>query len=130
MFPDHIKLKEAAHIGEELFDDNSYELERSCLSLQKGVERKLFTLDVGLRTYGITREQYEEYLAKDIAKILNVNFPANKSLSDQVSTIHVLERIFPLLSSFSFPQNNLIAIRRVLERLSKEVEKAYTHDSH
>ena len=71
MFPDHIKFKEAAYIGEELFDDEQYELERSCVSLQSGVERKLFTLDAGLKTYGITIEQYEQYLAKGDFKSSN-----------------------------------------------------------
>ena len=64
MFPDPTKYKESAYIGEELFDDPAYELERACRSLRRCVERKLFTLNAGLKSYGITNEQYEKLLSK------------------------------------------------------------------
>ena len=63
-FPDPTKYKESAYIGEDLFDDPAYELERACRSLRKCVERKLFTLNAGLKSYGITNEQYEKFLSK------------------------------------------------------------------
>jgi hypothetical protein len=64
MFPDHQQFNEAAHIGEELFDDKSYELERNCQSIQKGFERGLFTIEAGLKAYGVTMEEYDQYLGK------------------------------------------------------------------
>lgn len=64
MYPEHQHFKEAAHIGEELFDDEFYELERNCQSIKRGLDGKVFTLEDGLKAYNVSREKYEEFFGR------------------------------------------------------------------
>jgi len=70
------KYIEEAHIGEELFQDKAYELERQCMTVQNTVQRKVFSLAEALEAYGVSNEDFENYLAKTITeKYLNTITP-------------------------------------------------------
>lgn len=127
MFPDHEKFKEAAHIGEELFNDESSELERNCQCIQRGLEQKLFTMEAGLKAYGVTIKEYEQYLGKDLANLLSAYVATNEALINDSIFIHVISY---MVGHISKPQNdryNLDPVIKALGKLSEEVEQKHAH---
>lgn len=55
---------EAAHIGEELFDDADYESERQCRSAHHAISRDLLNREKALKVYKVSIDQYASFLAK------------------------------------------------------------------
>jgi hypothetical protein len=125
MFPDKKEYKEAAHIGEELFEDKDYELERQCMSVQRGVERNLFPLDVALNAYNVTREQYEEFLAKNINKQLQAYLLIQPNAFGYSTYFHIMDRMVHLLAGEHNSHNMkyLHPLLKELRKLSKDIEK-------
>jgi hypothetical protein len=70
MSPDKYRLTESAYIGEELFTDAGYELERQCASVRHAEERKLMSREEALEAFGVSPEQYTAYLARNTSHIL------------------------------------------------------------
>lgn len=127
MFPEHQEFKEAAHIGEELFNDNSYEIERNCQSIQRGMERKLFTMEAGLKVYGVTMEQYEQYLGKDMTNLLSSYISTNKTIVNGPSFIHVISYMVKHFSEPKPEYDNFNSVIKALNKFTKEVEEKYAH---
>ena len=64
MYLDRSKSNEAAHVAEELFQDEVYELERQCMVVQDTVEQGVFTLDQALKGYKVSMNAYTDFLAR------------------------------------------------------------------
>jgi hypothetical protein len=90
MYPDKYRLTESAYIGEELFSDAVYDLERQCASVSHAEQRKLMSREEALEAFEVTPEQYTAYLARNTSHIL---WPAHKSVlswTESVMTLQVL----------------------------------------
>ena len=67
MSSDKSNLNEMAHIGEELVTDSSLsDLDRKCLIVKESVQDEDFTLDEALKVYGLSRKDYENFIAKNL----------------------------------------------------------------
>lgn len=65
-----VKLTEAGYIGEELFSDSAYELERQCAFVHRTLERKLMSQEEALEAHGVTADQYTAYLLRNTLDLL------------------------------------------------------------
>jgi len=126
MFPDNEQFKEATHIGEELFDDQAYELDRRCRSVQRGVERNLFARETALKSYGVTRQQYEDYLSRNLTEHLQSSISINYIVTslDYGYFIHVMDRMLQNLAKIPHHGRlkHLDSTINEMKKLSKEVE--------
>jgi hypothetical protein len=131
MYPDKHTHTEAAHIGEELLDDPSYEIEKKCESIQRGVERGLFDVPAGLKAYGVLQSDYDRYLGEHLSEQLVTAVSLSTAATGYTSYIHVINHMMvsfanasPLFSSHS---KSLVSALRALKKLSKEAEEEKYH---
>jgi hypothetical protein len=93
MLLDRTKYKEAAHIGEELFQDAAYELERQCMTVESVVKRKILSLPEALEAYEVTKEEFENYLAKNISENFLTLYVTGENI-DRKMYLHVMSKAF------------------------------------
>jgi len=131
MFPDKHINTEAAHIGEELFDDMAYEIGRKCESVQHGIERGIFDLPTGLKAYGVLQADYDTYLGEHMSEQLVTAVSLSTAVSGYTSYIHVINYMMVSFAntspSFSSHSKTLTSALRALKKLSKEVEEEKYH---
>jgi len=95
MFPKDVDYREEAHIGEELFDDLSYELERQCMVVQSTVEKGIFSLERALKSYKVQKEDYDNFLAKQQYEILQKSiYGSSNANAEDLSSFSVLYKLF------------------------------------
>ncbi len=125
MFPDKKEYGEAAHIGEELFGDIEYELQRQCMSVQRGVERNLFPLDIALKAYCVTLEQYEDFLAKSINEQLQANLWIQSNAPDYSIYLNIMDRMLIFFAGKDNSNNmrHIDPVLKELRKLSKNIKK-------
>ena len=121
MYLDRSKSNEAAHVAEELFQDEAYELERNCMVVQDTVEQGVFTLDQALKGYKVSMSDYTDFLARkgtnDITdKVQGQSAQVTHTVLLEVVAKMVLENFNP--GDFSRVLNNA-------RRIKKQTEAAY-----
>jgi len=127
MSPDKYRLTESAYIGEELFADASYELERQCASVRHAEERKLMSREKALEAFEVTPEQYTAYLARNTSQILWPVLTTELSWTESLIALRVLSAN---LMEFASHQNqakmvhlkHLSAALRAMKKLTDEAE--------
>lgn len=63
-------LAEEGYIGQEILDESSVsDTERKCITIRETVEDGDFTLEKALSLYGVTRLEYDNFIAKDEGSI-------------------------------------------------------------
>ena len=62
MLPGNNNLREAAHIAEELLDDQALETERKCESIERAVTGKIMSLQQALAMYKADMDSYINYI--------------------------------------------------------------------
>ena len=66
MFSDkYHKMKEEAHVGQELLDsDPLSDLDRKCVTVKQVVQEKDFKLEEALSLYQVSKSDYESFLVR------------------------------------------------------------------
>jgi hypothetical protein len=93
MLRDRKKYTEAAHIGEEFFQNKDYELERQCMTVQSSVQRKVLSLPEALDAYGITKEQFGNFLVKNIREDVFTSL-SKDGMVDVTMYLDILKKLF------------------------------------
>jgi hypothetical protein len=131
MYPGKHAYTEAAHIGEELFDDPAYEVEQNCERIQRGVERGIFDVPGGLQAYKVLQSDYDKYLGEHLAEQLVTAVSLSTATAGYTSYIHVINYMMesfahssPVFSSHSKSPEPAL---RALKKLSKEAEEKKFH---
>jgi|SRR5579859_2539741 len=66
-------LREEAHIGEELMaDSNVSKSDRKCFVIRQSVADGDFTLEEALAAYGVSREDFNNYLSRQVVSEITV----------------------------------------------------------
>ncbi|QJD98237.1 hypothetical protein HH214_21330 [Mucilaginibacter robiniae] len=133
------RLTESAYIGEELFADADYELERQCASVRHAEERGLMSREQALDAFEVTPEQYTAFLAHNTSHIL---WPAADtkvwSWTESVITLRVMNiNLIQFANHQTQTQGKhlkylktLNAALRAMKKLTEEVEvQSQTSDS-
>jgi len=120
------KLTEADYIGEELFDNAAYELERQCASVRHTEERKIMSRGRALEIFEVSADQHTEYLAKNAFHIL---WPADTTVINWGESSISLKAINATLIYFaSRHQGSTAALKhldaalRAMKKLNEEAE--------
>lgn len=73
---------DSGSIAKELFSEGFSEIMDKCKVVEMTVEDKDFTREEALKIYGVTKEQYENYLEKKVSKelIYHISFTAESLL--------------------------------------------------
>jgi hypothetical protein len=91
-------LKEEAYIGEELAVDGVAKLDRKCFVVRQAVADGDFTLEEALLAYGVTREDFYNYISQQVASEINVFFSSSSShvlaLTGSIAVIGELYKVF------------------------------------
>jgi hypothetical protein len=127
MSTDKYRLTESAYIGEELFADASYELERQCASVRHAEERRLMSREEALEAFEVTPGQYTAYLARNTSQIL---WPVNPAVLSRMENLIALRVLNANLMEFASHQNqakmvhlkHLNAALRAMKKLTDEAE--------
>ena len=126
MSPLKYTLTEAAYIGEELFDNAAYELERQCASVRHAEERKLMSREQALEIFEVSPDQYTEYLAKNAFLIL---WPTDTNIVNWSESSISLKAINATLIYFATRhQGSTVALKhwdaalRAMKKVTEEAE--------
>ena len=120
MLTDRENYKEEGYIGEELFQNPAYELERQCMTVESTVKRKIFTLPEALELYEVSEEQFENYLAKNIFENFSTLYTTDGTLNQNIS-LHVVNKVFQQVMGGRH-KNKVAKIDKEIRRLSNEIE--------
>jgi hypothetical protein len=93
MLPGREKYKEAAHTGEEFFQDKAYELERQCMTVQSAVQRKILSFPEALEAYGVTKEQFANYLVKNIREEMYTTLYTGTGIIDVTMYLEIIKKL-------------------------------------
>lgn len=99
-------LKEEAYIGEELIaDSNVSNLDRKCFVVKQAVADGDFTLEEALTYYGVTREDFNNYLSQQVISEMSVFFSQSSShVLAVTSSIAVIGQLYKVLLGNVDPQ--------------------------
>ena len=99
-------LKEEAYIGEELIaDSNVSNLDRKCFVVKQAVADGDFPLEEALTAYGVTREDFNNYLSRQVISEMSVFFSQSSSQVLAVtSSIAVIGQLYKVLLGNVDPQ--------------------------
>lgn len=112
---------EASYIADELSRDVT-DLDRKCLVIKQTLQDGDFTLSEALKSYEVSRSDYESFFAKNIIEELHLTFPLNQSPKLQAAfTIEVIASIYKDL--FSSVDKNSEYVLQHFESLLKEIEE-------
>ena len=93
MLPDRKKYTEAAHTGEEFFQDKAYELERQCMTVQSAVQRKILSFPEALEAYGVTKEQFGDYFVKNIKEEMYTTLYTGIGIIDVTTYLEIIKKL-------------------------------------
>ncbi len=124
MYPDNLKYqKEEAHTGEELLNSSQVsDLERTCMVIKQLVDDKAFSLNEALELYGLSNQEYDNFLSRHM----------KAELSAALSSVsHAKDKMMISLQIMSFIYEQFIvsvdsdstAIVAHFAKLSKEIEE-------
>lgn len=114
-------LTESAHVGEELLGGARGDLYRKCWVAKQSLQDGLFSLDEALENIGISREQYEEFIAQNTVKEIQVSLSGAPPKDVAVVAIHIMSSMTKSL--FVEWAGKTADIIRVLNQLSDEIKK-------
>src|SRR6185437_8538452 len=125
MLRDRKGYTEAAHIGEEFFQNNAYELERQCMMVQSAVQRKILTFPEALSTYGVTKEQFGNFLVKSIRENVFTTL-SNDGMVDLTMYLDILKKLFHEVLDDKHVQR-AASVDKAIDQFSSEIEAEGYH---
>jgi hypothetical protein len=120
------KMKEEAHVGQELLDsDPLSDLDRKCVTVKQVVQEKDFTLEEALLLYQVSKSDYERFLVIYLLEELNSaltssNFPGSSKEHLSV-TIEIFSALYKRI--FIGFDSNAPAILAHFDDLSKRLNE-------
>jgi hypothetical protein len=123
MFSDKVIPVEAAYIAEELLQGSeASELDRRCLVIKQCLQDGDFTLEEALEVYGVSKADFESFMAKYVISELQSTFAQMEPRKQQVIlTIDVVAEICRQL--FISVDKDAVDVLHHFEVLSKQVEE-------
>lgn len=120
-------LHEMAHIGEELVTDSPLsELDRKCLIVKESVQDEDFTLDEALKVYGLSRKDYENFIAKNLLNELKTSAGSSVEITlKSLFALEVIKEMYKIQFDKLDTSSNEIIIH--LEKLSKDIKDGKVH---
>jgi hypothetical protein len=120
MLADNKNFREAAHVGDEIMNDQVLALRSKCLSVYETVTDKTFTLEKALKLYNVPYETYIEFAALKQAEEMEDQARSDSKAGEITFKIDVMEKLF----EYSFPamkKEQFDKVLNVLIEYSKEV---------
>ncbi|GAA3967192.1 hypothetical protein [Mucilaginibacter dorajii] len=120
MLPDRSKYTEAAHVGEEFFHDKAYELERQCMVVHSAVQRKILSFPEALEAYSVTKEQFGNYLVKNIRQDVFTTL-SKDGVVDVDMYLDILKKLFHEVLDDSHAKK-AAPVDKAIDKLSTEMK--------
>jgi hypothetical protein len=122
MFTENNNFREAAHIGEELFDNSGFEMDSKCMSVESTVKDGVFTLEKALKLYKVPLETYIDYLAGNHVASIDNQLKSDTKKAQMMFTINVMEKIFEITFA-NIDASMVTNITKILSHFSRDIEK-------
>jgi hypothetical protein len=122
MLTDNRNFREAGHIAEELLDNQAYELERRCASVERSVKGGAFLLDKALKLYKVDMDNYIDYIAKTHADNMSAELTEATEKALMIHKIKVMIKLFTRMFENVDPHEIVILIDN-LDTFSNKVER-------
>ncbi len=124
---DKSNLHEMAHIGEELVSDSSLsDLDRKCLTVKESVQDEDFSLDEALNVYGLSRKDYENFIAKNLLDELKNSAGSSVEITvKSLFALEVIKEMYKIQFDKLDTSSNEIIIH--LEKLSQDIKEGKIH---
>ena len=123
MFSDNThKMKEEAHVGEELLNGNPLsEIDRKCLTVKQVVQDGDFTLDEALGLYQVSKSDYESFAVRSIVGEIDAVFMSVSGKEKVSNYIMVMAKMYKhLLINIDHDAAMILAH---FDTLAKEVDQ-------
>jgi hypothetical protein len=122
MFLDRSKYTESAYIGEELLADGQSDRLHKCMVVEQTVTDGDFSMDEALEVYEVSREEYEEFLAKKYNYDIKASFSGASESESYIMYIQVVDRMLNGYFNARY-QKQVKAIRKKLRDMSHDIEQ-------
>jgi len=124
---DKSNLHEEVHIGEELLNESTLsDLDRKCLTVKESVQDEDFTLEEALKVYGLSRKDYENYVAKNLLNELKISAGSSVEITvKSLFALEVIKEMYKIQFDKLDKSSNEIIIH--LEKLSKDIKDGKVH---
>jgi hypothetical protein len=124
---DKSNLHEMAHIGEELLNESTLsDLDRKCLIVKESVQGEDFSLDEALKVYGLSRKDYETFIAKNLLdELKNSAGTSVELIVKSLFALEVIKEMYKIQFDKLDTSSNEIIIH--LEKLSKDIKEGKVH---
>lgn len=125
MLLDRKKYTEAAHIGQEFFENKAYELERQCMAVQSSVQRKILSFPEALEAYCVSKEQFGNYLVKSIRQDVFTTL-SKDGMVDVTMYLDILKKLFHEVLDDNHVQK-AAPVDQAIDQFSIEIEAEGYH---
>lgn len=124
---DKSNLHEEVHIGEEHLNGSTLsDLDRKCLTVKESVQDEDFTLEEALKVYGLSRKDYENYVAKNLLNELKISAGSSVEITvKSLFALEVIKEMYKIQFDKLDKSSNDIIIH--LEKLSKDIKEGKVH---
>lgn len=121
MFPDKSILTESSYVAEELLQTaNLSELDRKCLVIIQTVQDGDFSISEALELYGVSKTDFDHFLAKSMVEQLQSFFSQDQS--QKFRTLSLLEIFQEMYKTFfSSIDSNSDEVIHHIENLSQHI---------
>lgn len=115
------KVREAAHIGEELLQSSPLsDVDRKCLVIKQCMQDGDFTLKEALELYQVSPEEFARFLSNEFLAELGLSVPGNQKLKVDIILSTIMDIYKRALIRFD---NEAPIFLEHLNKLSKDVSE-------
>ena len=122
MLTENKNFREAGHIAEELLDNETYELERRCVSVERTVKGGAFLLDKALKLYKVAMDDYIDYIAKTHADNMSAELSETSEKARMIHKTKVMTKLFIRMFENVDPHEIVILLNN-LDTFSNKIER-------